>query len=224
MTTLSRRQFVRLLGSAGAGAGLAGWPLVAGAGQVNGRVLIVGGGFGGATCAKYLRRYAPAAEIVLVERDEQFMTCPFSNAVLAGMYDMDFITHGYDALRERDGVTVVHDNATAVDPAGKTVSLAGGDVLKYDRLVVSPGIDFRWGAIEGYTEEASASMPHAWKAGPQTMLLRKQLEAMPDGGVVIIAAPRDPFRCPPGPYERAGLIAHYLKQAKPRSKILNNRK
>jgi sulfide dehydrogenase [flavocytochrome c] flavoprotein subunit len=220
MTTLSRRQFVRLLGSAGAGASLAGWPLVAGAGQVNGRVLIVGGGFGGATCAKYLRRYAPAAEIVLVERDEQFMTCPFSNAVLAGMYDMDFITHGYDALRERDGVNVVHDNATAVDPAGKTVSLAGGDVLKYDRLVVSPGIDFRWGAIEGYSEEASAAMPHAWKAGPQTMLLRKQLEAMPDGGVVIIAPPRNPFRCPPGPYERAGLIAHYLKQAKPRSKIL----
>ena len=220
MTTLTRRHFVQLLGSAGAGASLAGWPLMAGAGQANGRVLIVGGGFGGATCAKYLRRYAPAAEIVLVERNERFMTCPFSNAVLAGMYDMDFITHGYDALRERDGVKVIHDSATAVDPAGKTVGLAGGDVLKYDRLVVSPGIDFRWGAIEGYTEEASANMPHAWKAGPQTMLLRKQLEAMPDGGVVIIAAPRNPFRCPPGPYERASLIAHYLTQAKPRSKIL----
>jgi sulfide dehydrogenase [flavocytochrome c] flavoprotein subunit len=209
-----------LLGTAGAGVGLAGLPLVAGAGQAQGRVLIVGGGFGGATCAKYLRRFAPDAELVLVERDTVFMTCPFSNAVLAGLYDMDFITHGYDALRERDGVKVIHDSATGVDAAGKTVSLAGGDVLKYDRLVLSPGIDFQWGAIEGYNEDASASMPHAWKAGPQTMLLRNQLEAMPDGGVVIIAAPRNPFRCPPGPYERASLIAHYLKQSKPRSKIL----
>ncbi len=220
MATLTRRQFVRLVGAAGAGVSLAGWPMLAGAGQASGRVLIVGGGFGGASCAKYLRRFAPGAEITLIERDSQFMTCPFSNAVLAGMYDMDFITHGYDALREKHGVNVIHDSATAVDPAGRTVSLAGGDVLKYDRLVVSPGIDFQWGAIEGYTEEASTAMPHAWKAGPQTMLLRRQLEAMPDGGVVIIAAPRNPFRCPPGPYERASLIAHYLKQAKPRSKIL----
>jgi sulfide dehydrogenase [flavocytochrome c] flavoprotein subunit len=193
---------------------------LAGAGQAKGRVVIVGGGFGGASCAKYLRRFAPDVDITLVERDAKFVTCPFSNAVMAGIYDLDFITHDYAALRQRDRVNVIHDSATAVDPVGKTVGLAGGDALGYDRLVVSPGIDLQWGAIEGYDEETSATIPHAWKAGSQTMLLRRQLEAMPDGGVVVIAAPRNPFRCPPGPYERASLIAHYLKQAKPRSKVL----
>jgi sulfide dehydrogenase [flavocytochrome c] flavoprotein subunit len=182
--------------------------------------VIVGGGFGGASCAKYLSRIAPGVEVTLVERNTKFITCPFSNAVLGGLYDIDFITQGYDALRNVHGVNVVHDNATAIDPSAKKVVLAGGTALEYDHLVVSPGIDFQWGAIEGYDEAASEIIPHAWKAGPQTLLLRRQLEQMRDGGVVIIAPPKNPFRCPPGPYERASMIAHYLKQAKPKSKIL----
>ncbi|NCF62630.1 MAG: FAD-dependent oxidoreductase [Gammaproteobacteria bacterium] len=220
MRNLTRRNFVRMLGTVGAASSVLGWPLVSLAGKATGRVVIVGGGFGGASCAKYLSRLAPGLEITLVERDSKFITCPFSNAVLGGLYDIDFITHGYDALQKAHGVKVVHDSATAIDPGAKTISLAGGSTLPYDRLVVSPGIDIQWGAIDGYDQAASKVMPHAWKAGSQTLLLRKQLEDMPDGGVVIIAAPRNPFRCPPGPYERASLIAHYLKQAKPRSKIL----
>jgi sulfide dehydrogenase [flavocytochrome c] flavoprotein subunit len=209
-----------MMGAAGAATSILGWPIASLAGKADGRVVIVGGGFGGASCAKYLSRLAPGLEVTLVERDSRFITCPFSNAVLAGLYDLDYITHGYDALQNMHGVKVVHDSATGIDPGAKTVSLAGGSTLNYDRLVVSPGIDIQWGEIEGYDEAASKRIPHAWKAGSQTLLLRKQLEEMPDGGVVVIAAPRNPFRCPPGPYERASLIAHYLKQAKPRSKLL----
>ena len=209
-----------MMGAVGAASSLLGWPIASLAGKSAGRVVIVGGGFGGASCAKYLSRLAPGLEVTLVERYSRFITCPFSNAVLGGLYEIDYITHGYDALKDSHGVSVVHDNASEIDPVAKTVSLAGGSKLKYDRLVVSPGIDIQWGAIDGYDEAASKTIPHAWKAGSQTLLLRKQLEEMPDGGVVIIAAPRNPFRCPPGPYERASLIAHYLKQAKPRSKIL----
>ena len=220
MRNLTRRNFVQMMGTIGAASSVLGWPIVSLAGKTTGRVVVVGGGFGGASCAKYLRRLAPGLEVTLIERDSQFITCPFSNAVLGGLYDIDFITHGYDAMQNSHGVKVVHDSATTIDPGAKTVSLAGGSTLPFDRLVVSPGIDFEWGAIDGYDQAASKVMPHAWKAGSQTLLLRKQLEDMPDGGVVIIAAPRNPFRCPPGPYERASLIAHYLKQAKPRSKIL----
>lgn len=183
------------------------------------RVVVVGGGFGGATAAKYVKKLMPAAEVTLVERDKQFVTCPFSNYVIGGMEKMQTITHGYDKIAKR-GVAVVHDEAVGVDPVARKVSLKGGTVLDYDRLVLSPGIDFVWGGLEGYDEAASEIMPHAWKAGPQTLLLRKQLEAMPDGGTVIIVAPANPFRCPPGPYERAGMIAWYLKNNKPKSKIL----
>ncbi len=219
MSHLTRRHFIQMMGAGGATSSMSAWPIVASGGQSEGRVVIIGGGFGGATCAKYLRELAPAVKVTLVERDPKFITCPFSNAVLGGLYDIDFITHGYDALKDKHGVEVIHDHATAIDPTAKTVKLDTGTALHYDRLVVSPGIDFQWGAIEGYDEAASTRMPHAWKAGPQTLQLRSQLEAMPDGGVVIIAAPRNPFRCPPGPYERASMIAHYLKQAKPKSKI-----
>ena len=220
MKNLTRRNFVQMTTAVAAASAVLGWPMVSLAGNAKGRVVVVGGGFGGASCAKYLSRLAPGLEVTLIERDAQFITCPFSNAVLGGLYDMDFITHGYDAMQNSHGVKVVQDSASAIDPAAKTVSLAGGSTLPYDRLVVSPGIDIVWGAIDGYDEAASQVMPHAWKAGSQTLLLRKQLQDMPDGGVVIIAAPRNPFRCPPGPYERASLIANYLKQAKPRSKIL----
>lgn len=220
MSHLTRRKFVGMVVAAGAATSALGWPILAQAGKDGGRVVIVGGGFGGASCAKYLSRIAPGVEVTLIERDAKFITCPFSNAVLGGLYDMDFITHGYNALRNEHGVKVIHDSATGVDPAAKMVKLAGGSTLGYDRLVISPGIDFQWGSIEGYDEVNSEAIPHAWKAGPQTLILRRQLEQMPDGGVVIIAPPKNPFRCPPGPYERASLIAHYLKQAKPRSKIL----
>jgi len=220
MSKTTRRNFVLSVGALGAATSTLGWPVPGHAKTAGGRVVVIGGGFGGASCAKYLRRLSRDIDVTLVERDSKFMTCPFSNAVLGGLYDMDFITHGYDVLRDKYGVKVVHDSAVDVDANAKKVRLAGGSSRDYDRLVVSPGIDLRWGAIEGYDEAASATMPHAWKAGEQTTILRKQLEAMPDGGVVIIAAPPNPFRCPPGPYERASLIAHYLKKHKPRSKIL----
>ncbi|GAB4191998.1 MAG: NAD(P)/FAD-dependent oxidoreductase [Thalassobaculales bacterium] len=181
--------------------------------------MVIGGGFGGATAAKYLKRFVADAEVTLVEPSRVFHTCPFSNMVLSGMRPLEKIAHGYEKIAAR-GITVVHQAAAAIDPAARTVRLADGASLGYDRLVVSPGIDLRFGAIEGYTEAAAEILPHAWKAGPQTALLRRQLEAMPDGGKVIIVAPANPFRCPPGPYERAGMIAHYLKAQKPRSKIL----
>lgn len=187
--------------------------------QARGRIVVVGGGFGGATCARYLLRAGPGLDVTLVEKNARFATCPFSNTVLGGINGIDFITHGFDGLR-RHGVNVVRDRVAGIDPDARTVRLAGGSTLQYDRLVLSPGIDFKWGAIEGYDEAAAQTMPHAWKAGPQTALLRRQLEAMEDGGVVVIAPPANPFRCPPGPYERASLIAHYLKNERPRSKIL----
>jgi sulfide dehydrogenase [flavocytochrome c] flavoprotein subunit len=219
MSRITRRDFVYSVGALGAATSVLGWPTL-GHAKAGGRVVVIGGGFGGASCARYLRRLSTDIDVTLVERNAEFMTCPFSNAVLGGLYDMDFITHDYKALSDHYGVNVVHDSAVDIDPDAKKVSLADGSSLAYDRLVVSPGIDIRWGAIEGYDKAASEAMPHAWKAGAQTTLLRRQLEAMPDGGVVIIAAPANPFRCPPGPYERASLIAHYLKHNKPRSKIL----
>jgi sulfide dehydrogenase [flavocytochrome c] flavoprotein chain len=188
--------------------------------QSLGRVVVVGGGFGGATCAKYIRRADQAIEVTLVEPRRQFITCPFSNAVIAGLRDMASITHGYDSLSQRHGVHVVHASATAIDPVTRRLTLDDGSLLPYDRLVLSPGIELRWGGIEGYDAAASEVFPHAWEAGPQTMLLRRQLESMADGGLVLIAAPAEPYRCPPGPYERASLIAHYLKTHKPRSKLL----
>ncbi len=183
------------------------------------KVVVVGGGFGGGTAAKYVKKFLPAAEVTLVERDRQFVTCPFSNLVIGGLVKMEQITHGYDKIAKR-GVEVVHDEAVAVDPVARKVRLKGGGVLDYDRLVLSPGIDLDYEGLPGYSEAAAEKLPHAWKAGPQTLLLKKQLEAMPDGGTVIIVAPNNPFRCPPGPYERAGMIAWYLKKNKPKSKIL----
>lgn len=217
MNEFRRRDFIKLMGAVGA-ASAVGWPSLAQAAR--GRVVVVGGGFGGATCAKYIHKLGPGIKVTLVERDSKFVTCPFSNLVLGGLRNIDSITHGYDKLRKKYGVKVIHDNVTTIDPVAKKVTLAGGKRLRYDRLVVSPGIDFRWGEIAGYDEAASQTVPHAWKGGPQTLILRKQLEQMRNGGVVIIAPPGNPFRCPPGPYERASMIAHYLKQTKPRSKIL----
>lgn len=217
MNDFTRRDFIKLIGAAGAASAL-GWPSLTQAAR--GRVVVVGGGFGGATCAKYIRKLGPGIKVTLIERNSKFVTCPFSNLVLGGLRKIDSITHGYDKLSKNHGVKVIHDNVTTIDPVAKKVTLAGGKRLRYDRLVLSPGIDFRWDAIAGYDEAASQTIPHAWDGGPQTLILRKQLEQMRDGGVVIIAPPGNPFRCPPGPYERASMIAHYLKQAKPRSKVL----
>ena len=223
MKPISRRQIIKALGAGGAlsSLGLAG---CAGQGVMPGKaaakVVVVGGGFGGATCAKYLKRFDSNIEVTLVEPKRQYTTCPGSNWVLGGLRTMDAITHSYTALNSRYGVKVVHDTVTAIEPGQKRVVLASGQSLSYDRLVVSPGIDFRWDAIEGYDAGVAEQIPHAWKAGPQTQLLYDQLRAMRDGGTVIIAPPGNPFRCPPGPYERTSMIAHYLKTHKPRSKIL----
>jgi sulfide dehydrogenase [flavocytochrome c] flavoprotein chain len=213
---LTRRRFLGFIGGLPIAAGVVhrAWT------QTHARVVVVGGGFGGATCAKYIQRADAAIEVTLVEPRRQFISCPFSNAVIAGLRDMASVTHGYDELRQRHGVRVVHASATAIDPTAHRVTLDDGSVLAYDRLVLSPGIELRWGEIKGYDRAASEIFPHAWEAGPQTFLLGRQLEAMADGGVVIIAAPAEPYRCPPGPYERASLIAYYLKMHKPRSKLL----
>lgn len=183
------------------------------------KVVIVGGGFGGVSLARYLRRNAPEIAVTLVERDRQFVTCPFSNGVLGGLWPLSRVTFSYDRVAAA-GVEMVFDSASAIDAAGRKLRLAGGASLDYDYLVLSPGIQFNWSGIEGYSEAASEKMPHAWAAGAQTALLRRQLEAMPDGGLVVMAVPPTPFRCPPGPYERACLIGHYLKTNKPKSKIL----
>jgi len=183
-------------------------------------VVVIGGGFGGATAAKFIRLEDPGIAVTLIEPKSEFVTCPFSNYVIAGFKQIGEITHNYNALTGTHGVRHVRDIAVAIDPATKTVRTGGGQSIRYDKLVVSPGIDIRWGAIEGYTEAAAEILPHAWQGGAQTLLLRRQLEAMPDGGVVALALPGNPYRCPPGPYERISVIAHYLKTTKPRSKIL----
>jgi sulfide dehydrogenase [flavocytochrome c] flavoprotein chain len=188
--------------------------------QVAARVVVIGGGVGGSTVAKYLAASATRIEVTLIEPKPRYTTCFFSNLYLAGLRSLESLTHGYETLAQRYGVNVVHDSVTAIDPVGKTVALESGAKLPYDRVVLAPGITFKFGTIEGYDETAMQIMPHAWTAGPQTKLLRQQLESMEDGGVFVLVAPPDPFRCPPGPYERASLIAYYFKQYKPRAKIL----
>jgi len=218
MSQIKRRDFLKFTAASGAAAGLGVLGHVPAARASTAQVVIVGGGFGGATCAKYLRR--AGINVTLIEPNTKFLTCPFSNYVIGGMLKMDYITHGYDNLRNKHGVNVVHDTVMGIDANRKQVTLKSGKKLSYDRLVVSPGISLKWNAIKGYDEKAAQIMPHAWKPGAQTQLLRRQLESMKDGGLVVMVAPPNPFRCPPGPYERAGMIANYLKAHKPKSKIL----
>ena len=187
--------------------------------QAAARVVVIGGGFGGASCARALRRIDARLQVTLIEPNRTFVACPFSNEVIAGLREIEAQQFRYDRIAA-EGVTVVAQTAVKVDAQARTVGLADGASLGYDRLVLSPGIDLRFDALPGYDEAASAKMPHAWIAGEQTLLLRRQLEAMDDGGVVVLAVPAAPLRCPPAPYERASLIAHYLKTRKPRSKIL----
>jgi sulfide dehydrogenase [flavocytochrome c] flavoprotein chain len=183
------------------------------------RVVVIGGGFGGASSARALRRIDPKLEVTLIEPNRTFTACPFSNEVIAGLRQIELQQFTYDRIIA-EGVTVIAQAAVKIDPQTRMVGLADGTSLAYDRLVLAPGIDLRFDALSGYDEAAAARMPHAWKAGEQTVLLRKQLEAMDDGGLVALAVPAAPLRCPPAPYERASLIAHYLKTRKPRCKVL----
>jgi sulfide dehydrogenase [flavocytochrome c] flavoprotein chain len=220
--TISRRKFLKALGMGGAASALAACAQMPGREPTKGaHVVVIGGGSGGATAAKYLRHFDPDLRVTLVEPNATYHTCYGSNWVLGGLRQMNDIAQTYGALRDRHGVNVVQDRVTAVDPDTHRVTLASGQTLEYQKLVVSPGIDFDWAkAAEGVTSATADQIPHAWKAGPQTEILRRQLEAMPDGGVFIMVAPPNPFRCPPGPYERAGMVAHYLKARKPRAKVL----
>jgi sulfide dehydrogenase [flavocytochrome c] flavoprotein chain len=194
-------------------------PMPAIAQGMAGRVVVVGGGFAGATCARELKRLEPNLRVIVVETNPTFTACPFSNGVMTGLRELRAQQFNYEVLAGL-GIDLAFIPAAKVDPQARTVTLSEGTALPYDRLVLAPGVDFRWGTPAGYDEAASARMPHAWKAGDQTLLLRRQLEAMEDGGLVVISAPVNPMRCPTGAYERASLIAHYLKTRKPRSKLI----
>jgi sulfide dehydrogenase [flavocytochrome c] flavoprotein chain len=210
---MKRRDFLKLAGAAS----LAGCASTA---QSKARVVVIGGGFGGATAAKYIRHWDPSIDVILVERDADFVSCPISNLVLGGFSGIEDVTQSRDGL-QRHGVKIVRDEAVGVDPSRRIVRLARGGDLSYERLVVSPGIDFLYGDVAGYEAAMqSGRVLHAWKAGEQTVALRRQLEEMRDGGVYVLSIPVAPYRCPPGPYERASVVAAYFKQAKPRSKVL----
>jgi NADPH-dependent 2,4-dienoyl-CoA reductase/sulfur reductase-like enzyme len=216
MTKNTRRDFIK---TAAAATSTALLPLPALAQGAAGRVVVVGGGFAGASCARAVKALDPRINVTLVEASRTFTACPFSNTVLAGMREITAQQFGYDKVAA-SGVTMAFAAASGVNAQARTVTLADGAQLNYDRLVLAPGIDIRWNGLPGYDEAAASVMPHAWRAGEQTVLLRRQLEAMEDGGLVVISAPANPFRCPPGPYERASLIAYYLKTRKPKSKLI----
>jgi sulfide dehydrogenase [flavocytochrome c] flavoprotein subunit len=213
---INRRDFVKTTGAATA-LGLVGFPHLAfGAAK---KVVIIGGGTAGATAAKYIKRLDSSIDVTVVEPNPEYFTCYFSNEVLSGERTLDSIRVSYDGLKGH-GINMVQDSAAGIDAEKKVVKTTGGQELAFDRCIVAPGIELLYDKIEGYSEEAAQKLPHAWKAGEQTKILRGQLEAMPDGGTVVIVAPPNPFRCPPGPYERASQIAIYLKANKPKSKIL----
>ncbi|MDO9225343.1 MAG: FAD-dependent oxidoreductase [Pseudomonadota bacterium] len=216
--TLHRRDFLKIAG-AGLAASLLAKPAFS-ATRSKPHVVVVGAGFGGATCAKYLRLWDPNIQVTLIEPNDKFYSCPMSNWVIGGLRNMDDLTKSYEHLPGY-GIKMVKDTAIGVDADWRVVTTRRGKKIAYDRLVLAPGIEFMTDLVEGYAEgEAAGKVLHAWKAGPQTLALRKQLEAMPDGGVFVIASPPPPGRCVSGPYERASLVAHYFKQHKPRSKII----
>lgn len=219
---LNRREFIKSATAVAAGTTVVG--SLAGcatAGRASGgHVVVVGGGYGGATAAKYLRMWSNGAvKVTLVERESQFISCPISNLVIGGIKDMSYITTSYDNLRSKWGIDVIHDEVVGINVDAREISLAKGGTLTYDRAVLSPGIDFIPDDIGGLAGNEEF-IPHAWKAGAQTIILRKQLEDMADGGVYAMHIPKAPYRCPPGPYERACLVANYFKEHKPRSKVL----
>lgn len=182
------------------------------------RVVIVGGGFGGATAAKYLKKFTPETEIILIEQNKDYYTCPFGNTVIAVMNKIEYIKHDYKTLEKKYKIIVIHEKVKKVDATINSVILENGKIIPYTKAIVAPGIDFKY--ENGYVEGSELYAPHAYKAGAQTSLLREQLENMKDGGTFVMVAPKDPFRCPPGPYERVSLVAHYLKTNKPNSKII----
>ncbi|MCG7938762.1 MAG: FCSD flavin-binding domain-containing protein [Candidatus Thiodiazotropha lotti] len=214
MTEINRRDFIRFATVAGASLGFPQLALAA-----NPKVVVVGGGVGGCTAAKYLRKLHPQTEVTLIETKKVYQSCFMSNEVLSGDRTLDSITFDYEGLK-RHGVKVVIDRVDAIEPDKKQVVTQGGETFAYDACIVSPGVDFKWDAIEGYDEKVAEVVPHAWFAGPQTTTLRNQILAMPEGGKVIIVAPPNPYKCPPGPYERAAQIAMYCKHHKPKAKIL----
>jgi NADPH-dependent 2,4-dienoyl-CoA reductase/sulfur reductase-like enzyme len=220
--SMQRRDFLKATAAAGATAALAGCATVGTGGPSMGRVVVVGGGYGGATVAKYIRMWSDGRiDVTLVEANPAFVSCPLSNLVLGGSRTLASITVPYHNLSRRHGVRVVRDTATAVDADQRRVRLASGTELPYDRLILSPGIDFLWEMVPGLNNpQAQTQILHAWKAGPQTVELRRQLEAMRDGGVYALSIPLAPYRCPPGPYERACQVAWYFRRAKPKSKVL----
>ncbi len=218
---ITRRTFATIAASAAATATMARFPMPALA-QAKAKVVVIGGGPGGATAAKYIAKdSASAIEVTLVEPAKQFVTCFHSNLVLGGIRPIESITHTYGKLASAYGITMNHQMAKAVDRDKREVSLADGSKLAYDRLVVSPGIDLKYDSVPGWGKEHEEAMPHAWKAGPQTSLLKAKLDAVPDGGVIVMLAPPVPYRCPPGPYERVSMMAHVLKKAgKSKCKII----
>ncbi|MCL4798394.1 MAG: NAD(P)/FAD-dependent oxidoreductase [Burkholderiales bacterium] len=214
----TRRNFLHTLAATGLAAGF--WPRALRAAS-RATVVVVGGGFAGATAAKYLRVWAPEIEVVLIEPNREWISCPLSNRVLAGSLSLRDLKRDYGRLAERHGVKLVHATVTQVDPARREVRTDQGERIAYDRLIVAPGVDFVYDDIAGLqTEPARERVPHAWKAGPQTLLLRKRIADLPPGGVVAIHIPKAPFRCPPGPYERASMIASYLTTRNPKGKVL----
>jgi NADPH-dependent 2,4-dienoyl-CoA reductase/sulfur reductase-like enzyme len=217
---MKRRNFIQSLGAGAAFAAVAG--CASSSRSAKAKVVVIGGGFGGATVAKYIRMWSGGAiEVTLVEPNAGFTSCPLSNLVLGGSKQIGDLMLPYQSLANRHGVRVLRDYATSIDIDTRNVNLAGGGAIAYDRLVLSPGIDFMYGEIPGMlVQDAADKVLHAWKAGPQTVKLRKQLEAMPDGGSFAISIPLAPFRCPPGPYERACQVAHYFSKAKKKSKVL----
>lgn len=215
--TLNRRKFI---GSTAATAAILSAPMVKAAGHGKPRVVVVGGGAGGATAARYIAKDSKGEiDVTLIEPTRMYYTCFFSNLYLGGFKEISDIGHTYGGLAA-GGVNVVHDWAVGVDRDAKTVALAGGGSVPYDKLILSPGIDFVDGAVEGWDMSAQNAMPHAYKAGSQSELLKAQLMAMPEGGTFAMVAPPNPFRCPPGPYERVSMVAHFLKQANPTAKII----
>lgn len=208
MSRLTRRQFGTMLGASAVGLALPTYLRA----QGKPRVVVIGGGAGGATAAKYLAKDSNGGlDVTLIEDSETFTTCFFSNLYLGGFRDMPSITHGYDRLTSKYGITKVTGMAMSVDTAAKTVTMADGATVPYDRLVLSPGIDIIYDSVPGYSEEAAETAPHAWKAGPQTELLKGRIEALTDGQNIVMVAPPNPYRCPPGPYERVSMMAHVLK-------------
>jgi sulfide dehydrogenase [flavocytochrome c] flavoprotein subunit len=218
--SVSRREFLKWT-SAGVAGAWAGVNLRAVRAAAGSRVVVVGGGFAGATVTKYLRMWSPDIAVTLIERNREFISCPLSNRVLAGTVELADLTRGYGALASKYGAQVVHDAVTAIDPDRQQVKTEAGETFAYDRLIVAPGVDLLFGQVQGLEAPgAQEKVLHAWKAGAQTVALRRQLEAMRDGGVYAISMPKAPYRCPPGPYERACQVAWYLKQHKPKSKVL----